>query len=224
MRSSRARRRGRRAGRSLGNSTSKRLSSLRFQPGLDSDRVLYPRSNAIQRKKQEDGPRMGIQIGAKPDSGFDDPIEMLKDCHRRIENFLRILCVVVERAAAVKSALHYFRVGGQRHTADEEESLFPRLRAESAAGTLEELARLESDHQTAGDLHAAVDTLYTEWTAAGALSLDDEQRLLSATRRLKTLYEEHIQVEERVVFPLAAELLDSVAIADIGSEFRKRRE
>ena len=69
---------------------------------------------------------MGIQIGAKPDSGFDDPIEMLKDCHRRIENFLRILCVVVERAAgramtdeeaaAVKSALHYLRVGGQRHT------------------------------------------------------------------------------------------------------------
>lgn len=58
---------------------------------------MHPRSNAIQRKKQEDGPRIGIQIGAKPDSGFDDPIEMLKDCHRRIENFLRILCVVVER-------------------------------------------------------------------------------------------------------------------------------
>ena len=41
---------------------------------------------------------MGIQIGAKPDSGFDDPIGMLKDCHRRIEHFLHILCVVVERA------------------------------------------------------------------------------------------------------------------------------
>ena len=24
---------------------------------------------------------MAIQIGAKPDSGFDDPIGMLKDCH-----------------------------------------------------------------------------------------------------------------------------------------------
>ena len=41
---------------------------------------------------------MAIQIGAKPDSGFDDPIGMLKDCHRRIESFLGILCVVVERA------------------------------------------------------------------------------------------------------------------------------
>jgi len=34
---------------------------------------------------------MAIQIGAKPDSGFDDPIGMLKDCHRRIERFLGIL-------------------------------------------------------------------------------------------------------------------------------------
>ena len=41
---------------------------------------------------------MAIQIGAKPDSGFDDPIGMLKDCHRRIERFLGILCVVVDRA------------------------------------------------------------------------------------------------------------------------------
>ena len=72
---------------------------------------------------------MGIQIGAKPDSGFDDPIGMLEDCHRRIEQFLNILRVVAgraqgralsdEEAAAVQSAIQYFRSGGQRHTADE---------------------------------------------------------------------------------------------------------
>src|ERR1700761_783023 len=85
---------------------------------------------------------MAIQIGAKPDSGFDDPIGMLKDCHRRIESFLGILCVVVEREqgrtlrdeerVAVQAALQYFRTGGKRHTADEEESLFPRLRKSDA--------------------------------------------------------------------------------------------
>ncbi len=177
---------------------------------------------------------MGTQIGAKLDSGFDDPIGMLKDCHRRIEHFLQILCVVAERAAgramteeeatAVKSALHYFRHGGERHTEDEEESLFPRLRAESTAGALEELSRLENDHRDACDLHAAADTLYTVWIEFGALSPDDEQRLLLLTNQLKHLYEEHIQVEEQIVFPLAAGILDSRAIADIGREFRKRRE
>ena len=66
---------------------------------------------------------MGIQIGAKMDSGFDNPIGMLKDCHRRIEHFLGVLCAVVERAqsrglteeeiAAVHAAINYFRTGGQ---------------------------------------------------------------------------------------------------------------
>jgi hemerythrin-like domain-containing protein len=177
---------------------------------------------------------MGIQIGAKPDSGFDDPIGMLKDCHRRIEHFLHILRVVVERAsgrtmtdeemAAVQSALNYFRAGGRRHNADEEESLFPRLRAESTAGALNELSRLESDHRDAFDLHAEVDALYTVWIAVGVLGPEDDQRLLSATKRLKYLYEEHIRVEERIVFPLAVEKLDDRAIAEIGREFRKRRE
>ncbi len=37
---------------------------------------------------------MGIQISAKPDSGFNDPIGTRKQCRRRIEHFLGILCVV----------------------------------------------------------------------------------------------------------------------------------
>ncbi len=176
---------------------------------------------------------MAITIGAKPDSGFDDPISMLKDCHRRIEHFLHILCVVVERAAgramtdeetaAIQSALAYFRTGGQRHTADEEESLFPRLLAEFGAERLKELSRLESEHQEAYDLHAAADALYTAWIEFGSLVPDDTQRLLLITRQLKYLYEEHIQVEEKIVFPRAAEILDSETIAAIGREFRARR-
>jgi hemerythrin-like domain-containing protein len=177
---------------------------------------------------------MAIQIGARPDSGFDDPIGMLKDCHRRIERFLHILWVVANRAAgraltdeeaaAVQSALHYFRQGGQRHTADEEESLFPRLRAESAAGNFEELGGLESDHRQANSLHAAVETLYLAWISNGLLSPEDEERLLYATEQLKHLYKGHIQVEEQVVFPHAAQMLDSRTIAAIGQEFRARRE
>jgi hypothetical protein len=49
----------------------------------------------IPRTEGNEVKAMAIQIGAKPDSGFDDPIGMLKDCHRRIESFLGILCVVV---------------------------------------------------------------------------------------------------------------------------------
>jgi len=178
---------------------------------------------------------MGIQIGARPDAGFDDPIGMLKDCHRRIEQFLHVLCLVVERAPgrllteeeanAVKSALNYFRVGGQRHTADEEESLFPRMRAQQAtASALKEIEALEADHRAADDLHTAVEKLYTSWLEGKALSAEELQRLRAATERLKQLYEGHIRIEENLVFPRAAEGLDGAALAQIGNEFRERRK
>jgi hemerythrin-like domain-containing protein len=173
---------------------------------------------------------VAVQIGAKPDSGFDDPIGMLKDCHRRIERFLEILCAVAERAqgrilteeeiAAVQSALNYFRVGGQRHTADEEESLFPRL---IAAGGFEELDGLEHDHAEAGQLHAEVEAIYHTWISAGSLSESQFRLLLSSTGRLRDLYQAHIQVEDNVVFPKAAQVLDRNVIGTIGQEFRARR-
>jgi hemerythrin-like domain-containing protein len=177
---------------------------------------------------------MGIQIGAKPDSGFDDPIGMLQDCHRRIEQFLHILCLVVDRApgrpltseerAAVESALHYFRVGGRRHTADEEESLFPRMRAdEAAAGAVGEIDALEADHREANELHDAVDKLYSVWAEGQPLSPEEEGRLRASMQRLKHLYDGHIKVEENLVFPAASKALDRETIASIGEEFRERR-
>lgn len=176
---------------------------------------------------------MGIQIGAKPDSGFDDPIGMLKDCHRRIEHFLNILQVVVERAsgrslteeegAAVRAALHYFREGGRRHTADEEQSLFPRLRATFGEQDFAELGGLEHDHREADGAHAAVDELYTRWLDDGSLAPHDRQRLESAMRRLVELYRAHIALEENVLFPRAAGRLSPAALGEIGQEFRARR-
>lgn len=176
---------------------------------------------------------MGIQIGAKPDSGFDDPIGMLTDCHRRIEQFLKILATVVERAAgrnltgeetgAVQSALRYFRAGGVRHTADEEESLFPRLRADAANDSLGKLDALEADHHEASDLHDTVEQLYSAWIANGRLAPNQEHQLHAATDRLSALYQDHIKVEESVVFPQASQVLDHEAIAAMGEEFRARR-
>jgi hemerythrin-like domain-containing protein len=176
---------------------------------------------------------MAVQIGAAPDSGFDDPIGMLKDCHRRIEHFLDILCVVAERAgnrnlteeerSAVKAALQYFHLGGERHTLDEEESLFPRLLAAAPNGTTEVIERLTRDHGDADDLHASVDWLYTAWISAGTLEGCDQAALLAQTASLKRLYAGHILIEETEVFPRAALALDNQSLADMGREFSFRR-
>lgn len=101
---------------------------------------------------------MPVQIGAQAHN-FSDPTGLLSDCHRRIEMFLRVLegvASVIDRPmteetpAALESALRYFREAGPKHTADEEESLFPRLRQmrlPEAETAIERLAPLEHDHR-----------------------------------------------------------------------------
>ena len=176
---------------------------------------------------------MPIQIGAKPDSGFDDPLGMLKDCHRRIERFLRVLCIAApeasgralspEEAAAVAAALRYFREGGQRHNADEEESLFPRLRQARPEDSRDQIGRLEEEHRRTEALHERVETLYGRWMETAALSSEEQTELVSATAELHRIYGAHIELEESVVFPRAAEVLDTAAIAAMGAEFEARR-
>jgi hemerythrin-like domain-containing protein len=174
---------------------------------------------------------MAIQIGAKPDSGFDNPLGMLQDCHRRIERFLHILGTVATQASgrslnqeesdAVTAALHYFQEGGRRHNADEEDSLFPRLRAAQADA---DLTRLQDDHRRTEILHQLAELLFHKWIATSALSTPEHNHLLSITAEMQRIYSDHIQLEESTVFPQAALVLDPSAIAAIGVEFQARRK
>src|SRR5690606_12809991 len=82
------------------------------------------------------GEHMLIRIGQGTDHGFDQPLGLLSDCHRRIERFLGLLVAVTRTRKggplpsadrqALERALEYFATAGPRHSADEEESLFPR--------------------------------------------------------------------------------------------------
>jgi hemerythrin-like domain-containing protein len=176
---------------------------------------------------------MAVQIGGKPDAGFDDPLGMLVDCHRRVERFLNILCRVAERAEgralsgeeteAVEAALRYFSESGPRHNSDEEESLFPRLRAGEGKDVLAEVDRLEGEHFEAEALHHETAELYSRWMAEGGLEGADRGRLRAATGRLEKIYGEHIRIEEEVVFPRAKAVLDRETVAVMGEEFKRRR-
>jgi hemerythrin-like domain-containing protein len=177
---------------------------------------------------------MAVQIGAKPDSGYDDPLGMLQDCHRRIEHFLHLLhqigtstsCTALtpEAIKAVEAALQYFRTSGPKHNADEEESVFPRLRTGIAADKLEQIDRLERDHDRAALLHDSVDLLFSSWIANHELRAKDQQLLRDNLEQLQSIYTGHIKLEETIIFPLAARQLSPDAIEAIGQEFRQRRK
>lgn len=92
-----------------------------------------------------------------------------------------------EERDAVEAALQYFRTGGQRHTADEEESFFPRLRKLDAT-FFAEIDGLGHDHHEASDLHGSVKRLNSTWIDSTGIGFPETQQMLSQTARLKQLY------------------------------------
>lgn len=179
---------------------------------------------------------MPIVIGAKRESDFTDPIGMLGDCHRRIEMFLNVLVRIAEQArggtlneeqrGALETAIRYFREAAPKHTADEEESLFPRLRRMESADVRALVARIESleeEHVCADRSHGEVDSLGRLWLKDGALPTDQAARLLTLLLQLRELYRHHIATEDNEVFPAAAAALSASDRQAIGSEMAYRR-
>ena len=125
---------------------------------------------------------------------------------------------------ALRAALEYFRTSGPRHTADEEESLFPRMkRCAAASEGLERIRALEADHQTADRAHAEVDTLGQRWLDRGKLGAQDARRMTEVLETLSRLYARHIEIEDREIFPIAGKALPASDIAGIGDEMARRR-
>ena len=181
---------------------------------------------------------MPISLGTKPQHGFDQPLGLLSDCHRRIENFLGVMIRVLERSQhgskplefdereGLETALKYFDVAAPRHTQDEEESLFPRLRESNnpaAHAALAQVQLLEEDHIHADAMHAGAKALCRRWLDIGPLSATDLHRLDKLLRELQQMYARHIAVEDKELFPLAAQVLNYRQLEEVGQEMAKRR-
>jgi hemerythrin-like domain-containing protein len=178
---------------------------------------------------------MPVQIGAKTHN-FTDPTGLLSDCHRRIEMFLGTLEAVaklVDRPAteetrrALESALRYFGQAAPKHTADEEESLFPRLRQihhPEIQAAFSRLQQLEEEHRWAAPLHAGVERLGTQYLSTGNLSHAEIDDFRKAVASLAAMYKQHISVEDSVVFPLASRVLSHAEKVAIAEEMTSRRK
>ncbi len=98
----------------------------------------------------------------EPPAGFDDPLEMLFGCHRRIEKQLETLKrlrqhlaskgIDAEASAAAEAVLRYFRKAAVDHHEDEEQDVFPLLERriddpDEKARFAHLRTRLESEHR-----------------------------------------------------------------------------
>ena len=178
---------------------------------------------------------MPISIGASENT-FANPIGLLSDCHRRIERFLQALLRVATQAAGgsldaehrrvLETALKYFREAAPKHTADEEEDLFPKLRemASTRVSTvLAEVDRLEAEHKTSETSHREVEDLCERWLDQNFLPSQDAAHLRRLLTSLSDLYRAHIRTEEEKVFPAAQAELSEPELQAIGRRMALRR-
>lgn len=163
----------------------------------------------------------------------DEPLDALQACHGRIEEHLQALEKLTRRVAAgvpdsaagsdARALLRYFETSGAQHHRDEDEDLFPLLRAHAAAlGRIEVAAaidELEREHATLEAqwrrLRQALSAIAALREAAGIDAGDAE--------RFAWLYRRHMDREAQLVLPFAREALGMRERAELGARMAARR-
>ena len=166
-------------------------------------------------------------------AGFDDPLEMLLGCHRRIERQLQTLKrlrahvsakgVDAEASVAAQALLRYFMKAALSHHEDEEHDLFPLL--ERRIVDPGEKARFDAFRAGVEADHRAVEKAWArlrkplEAIAEGftrALPEKDVQEFIEA-------YARHILTEERALQGFFERWLDDTDRARLGRSMAARR-
>jgi hemerythrin-like domain-containing protein len=149
-----------------------------------------------------------------------DPFAQLERSHRRLEERLEDLAQAdAAHIDVVRDVAAFFARAVKRHEQDEEESLFPRLAGHAElAPVLERLAREHAEHAS---LHAQLDTIIEALDAKAPEAARDLARVTTA---LMHAYRNHVDEEERVLFPAARALLDEAALVAIANEMTARRQ
>ena len=159
---------------------------------------------------------------------FDDPLGMLAACHGRIERQLSTLDRLqrylpehgadIDARAAARGILRYFDTAAPNHHADEEASLFPRLKRMQPDRADRLIADLAAEHEALAAKWRRLRPLLTGIAAGTRANLSARQ-----VAEIRTAYAAHIAREESELFPLAAATFDAATLAEIGSEMAARR-
>lgn len=163
-------------------------------------------------------------VRADANSTLDHPLEHLVACHGRIEERLAIL----ERAAehledrpreargALESVFHYFDTSGATHTADEEQSVFPRIAPRLTAEERAYIEALEAQHREADALYARIKQVPAPGEDLAAYRAD--------AARFCELYRGHIASENDRLIAVGKRLLAEEELGAISREMRLRRK
>jgi hemerythrin-like domain-containing protein len=166
-----------------------------------------------------------------PAPSFDQPLELLAACHERIEEklvalerlgpYLETKGCDAEAKAEAHAVLRYFDTSGVYHQQDEDQDLFPLLRARAAEQGRAEIAagieELEREHET-------MDAQWRRLRQRLLAVIEGEPRIdMEEVARFAWLYRRHMDREGAAVLPFAREALTAEERAALGSRMAARR-
>lgn len=167
-----------------------------------------------------------------PAVGFEQPFEMLQACHERVQRTLGLLKRLLEHVqvrghdassrSAASDVLRYFDIAAPHHHADEELHVFPVALAGGDAGMRDAVGKLQADHVRMNALWRQLRQVLLAWrdaTPGPAISYADRELV----RQFVQCYEDHIPLEETLVYPAASSALDADRLVSMGTEMASRR-
>ncbi len=181
---------------------------------------------------------MGMKRTAQPSpfdmaADFDDPLEMLLACHRRIEKQLETLKrlrahietsgVDAQASAAAQAVLRYFLRAAPDHHADEEEDLFPLLARRITGGG--ESARFEALRDALERDHREIESHWARLKRPLEDIADGLTRALPAgdVHAFIAAYARHILAEEAALREFFDRWLDASDRRALGRSMSARR-
>ncbi len=176
-----------------------------------------------------------LSLHAAPSAGFDEPFEMLRACHQRVERMLGLLerldrhlasqgCDDAAREAA-RDVMRYFDLAGPAHHEDEERHVLPLLAASPDAALRSLAQRLHEDHRAMATQWQAVraDLADLAGVAEGRAPVAPDAACAARWQGFAALYRDHVRAEEGQAYPPAQARLDDPAQAAMGQEMAARR-
>lgn len=175
---------------------------------------------------------MNSLLNSSPAAGFDQPLAVLRACHERIQRQCKTLQRLEAHLAqhgadeqarqAAQAVLRYFDIAGVHHHADEEDNLFPLLRAHTTApgyaGVLAGIEQLERDHRRMEQAWAALRVALHQLTEGDAKAYQPTQ-----VHEFVALYAQHIELEEREVYDPGEAMLTPAELTQLGQAMAQRR-
>ena len=166
--------------------------------------------------------------GNNPAPDFNSPLDMLHACHDRIMDQCATLQKLMQHLPmhgcdaqaqqAAQAIMRYFDTAGQQHHQDEEEDLFPLLRASGNDDATRLIQQLLDEHK---NMEAQWSTLRTQLQAIAEGKSTSLERMAVADFSLA--YGKHVMLENMKLLPLAAKLLNEQQLRDTGKKMAARR-